>query len=564
MRRSSFLSQEAFLHKIAPQEVASAHRLCQLLDGLPLALDQAGAYIEKTGCGVAEYEQRYHSQQLALLQQRGEVTMDHPASVVTTWSLTFKHLERYDPCAADLLRACAFLAPEAIPQAIFQKGASQLGSPLAEICIDALRFDAVISTLRQFSLVRRDPQTRTISVHRLVQAVLRALMPADQQALWAERVIRALCAAFPHRQGPEWQFCAFYLAHVAVCEELLAHYHLSLPAMGGVVYQVGRFFHEHGQYHEAGAWYYRARELCQTAPMGESADGLPHILESLGWRALGQRRLVDAYTLLQQALVLKQQIYGDCHAQTAITLHALGRVVHAQQHFEEAEQFYRQALSIKEQVLGKEHAETAKTVLALGWLMSDQQRYTQAYDFYQQAFHIRLKVLGTEHVGTAVVLHLLARLAQHQQQDHEAEALFLQALAIKERVLSTDHPSIAITLQALARFYHEQQRLHEAEIKYKEALRIREGMLEPEHLLTAETLYHYAHLCSSQQRWQEAEAMYRRALASQERAFGWNHPTVQTMVQGYAQLLRSIHRDKEAQALEQRGTTLSRTPYHTP
>src|SRR5262249_5538337 len=155
------------------------------------------------------------------------------------------------PYAADLLRACAFLAPEVIPQAIFLQGASQLGPHLASFGTDVTQFDAAISTLRQFSLIQRDSQTRTISLHRLVQVVLRALMPPDQQALWAERVVQALCVAFPRRHEPAWTQCTFYFAHVRVCEELLTYYHLSVPTLGTVVYRSGRFFHEHGQYQEA-------------------------------------------------------------------------------------------------------------------------------------------------------------------------------------------------------------------------------------------------------------------------------------------------------------------------
>jgi tetratricopeptide (TPR) repeat protein len=595
LQRSGFLSEDHPSRRIASEDVAAAHRLCQVLDGLPLALDQAGAYIEETGCSIAEYEQRYQHRQLAMLNERGETAVDHPASVVTTWSLSFTHLEACDPCAADLLRGCAFLAPEVIPQAIFLKGASQLGPHLEGFLTDEMRFDAAISTLHRFSLVRRDPQTHTISLHRLVQVVLRSLMSPDQQALWAARVIQALCLAFPHRHESEWRRCAFYLPHVGACEEQLATYHLHIPTISAALYRAGRFFHEHAQYQQADAYYRRAYLLCQGAPVLAEADGLPHILESLGWLALGQRRFADADTFLHQASALKKQVYGDDHTETATTLHALGRVAHAQQRFEEAEQFYQQALRIKEQTLGEEHAETATTVLALGWLMYDQKQYTMAHRFYQEAFRVRLKVLGTEHVGTAVVLHLLARLAQQQQQDQEAEMLFLHALALKKRVLCTDHPSIAITLDALAQFYQKQQRFRDAETQYREALRIREHVLGPEHLLTAETLHHlaccyqeqgqfsraeellgraltirervcgpdhpttaislhqYARLYSCQQHWEQAESMYQRALAIWERAFGWNHPAVQSVVRGYARFLRLVHRDVEAQTLEQRG-----------
>jgi len=562
---------------VLSRERAAARRLCQIFDGLPLALDQAGAYIEQTGCSVGEYEQRYHVCSLPLLQKRGEAAIDHPASVVATWTLTFQQVEARSLAAADLLRVCAFLAPAVIPQTIFLQGASQLGPHLADLEADTTQFDAAIGTLRLFSFIRRDSRTRTLSLHRLVQRVLRELLPDDQQALWAGRVVQALCAAFPRRQEPGWADCTFYLAHVTVCEELVARYRLSLPVLGTVVYRAGRFFHEHGQYQEAAACYARAHQLCQTLPDVADPDGLPQILESLGWLALGRRHFARAQAYLDEAWMLKQRVYGPDHLETAHTLHTLGRVAHAQHQSADAERFYRQALAIKEQTLGREHIETATTLLALGWLMFDQQRYSQATQFYQQALQIRLNVLGLQHVSTAVVLHLQARLAQWQEQYHRAERLFVQALAIKEQTLCADHPSQAITLQALARLYHQQRRFADAEIRYLQALRIREQMLGSEHLLTAETLHalarcyqeqvsqssppggqvqQLASLCvpllsqsAVQERRDEAERMYRRVLAIRRQALGWNHPSVQTAIQEYADLLNREHRESEARTL---------------
>src|SRR5436305_1335835 len=186
LRRSGLLSEDHSLSDVAPDEIQEAQRICLELDGVPLALDQAGAYIEETGCGLAEYYQRYQRQRLLLLSARGNTSADHPASVVTTWSLSFEHFAPQDPCAADLLRGCAFLAAEAIPQDIFLRGSAYLGSHLATFLTDETRFDMAIKTLRRFSLVKRLPQSQTISLPRLVQVVLRSQMEPDLQRIWAE------------------------------------------------------------------------------------------------------------------------------------------------------------------------------------------------------------------------------------------------------------------------------------------------------------------------------------------------------------------------------------------
>ena len=295
LRRAGLPLDKQSLEQEAAEDIKDAARhICHELDGLPLALDQAGAYIEETGCSLAEYYRRYQQQQLTLLSLRGSMPADHPASVVTTWSLSFEYLEPQDPSAADLLRCCAFLAPEVIPQRIFLRGATYLGPHLASFLTDEICFDTAIKLLRQFALVRRFSQAQTISLHRLVQVVLRSQMERDVQALWADRVIQALSVTFPHKQDQEWACCALYIPHVYVCEKLLEDYHLDCPAAGALFYRAGRFFHEHAQYMQAEALYRRALPLQETLPTHAEPEGLTQTLNSLGWLALDQGQFTEA------------------------------------------------------------------------------------------------------------------------------------------------------------------------------------------------------------------------------------------------------------------------------
>jgi hypothetical protein len=79
-------------------------------DGLPLALDQAGAFIEEQGSSLGEYLGLFETEKAALLQERGELAGDHP-SVWVTFSLAFAKVAEANPASADLVRVCAFPAP---------------------------------------------------------------------------------------------------------------------------------------------------------------------------------------------------------------------------------------------------------------------------------------------------------------------------------------------------------------------------------------------------------------------------------------------------------------------
>ena len=77
LRRSGTISADAVLqpaHETARHDV---RQLAQLMDGLPLALDQAGAYILETRCGFPGYLALYQHHRPELLKQRGPA-LGHP------------------------------------------------------------------------------------------------------------------------------------------------------------------------------------------------------------------------------------------------------------------------------------------------------------------------------------------------------------------------------------------------------------------------------------------------------------------------------------------------------
>jgi hypothetical protein len=80
LRRAGLLARDTNLEQASPQQRSQAGELVRELGGLPLALDQAGAYIAETGCSLGEYLQLYHTHRAALLSRRGGSVSDHPAS----------------------------------------------------------------------------------------------------------------------------------------------------------------------------------------------------------------------------------------------------------------------------------------------------------------------------------------------------------------------------------------------------------------------------------------------------------------------------------------------------
>ncbi|HZR44804.1 MAG TPA: hypothetical protein VFB12_32125 [Ktedonobacteraceae bacterium] len=103
---------------------------------------------------------------------------------------TSRLVEQANPAAADLLRLCAFLDPDAIAEPLLTEGAHYLGEVLAPVVADPFAFNQAIEELLKFSLIRRNAERQVLSVHRLVQAVLKDAMPEEQQRQWAEHAVQ--------------------------------------------------------------------------------------------------------------------------------------------------------------------------------------------------------------------------------------------------------------------------------------------------------------------------------------------------------------------------------------
>src|SRR5947209_8454896 len=156
LRRAGLIDQDAPLENASTTDRALAIEIVRTMDGLPLALAQAGAYIEETSESLSNYLILYRQQRAHLLKRRGGLVPGHPDSVATTWSLAFANVERVNPAAIELMRFCAFLAPDAIPEELIMQGAPHLGPLLQPVAADRTRLNAALTELLKYSLLRRD------------------------------------------------------------------------------------------------------------------------------------------------------------------------------------------------------------------------------------------------------------------------------------------------------------------------------------------------------------------------------------------------------------------------
>ncbi len=513
LRRAKKLAPSAPLEQATAPDRSLAEAIVKELGGLPLALDQAGAYIEETDYSLSGYLDLYRTHRKDLLQRRSKLRTEHPEPVATTWSLSFQKLEQANPAAADLLRLCAFLDSEAIPEDIITEGVAEVGPLLQPVAADPYQLNEAIEVLRTYSLIKRNAETKTLNMHRLVQVVLKDGMDKKTQRKWAQRTVKAVNAAFPNVEYSTWPRCQACLPHALACAALIERHTFAFPEAARLLNEMGWYLQEHALYAQA--------EL-----------------------------------LLQQALAIYEKSLDPKDIYIGIILNNLVSLYKAQGKYAQAVPYGQRALGFYEETLGPDRPHTAITLDNLAQLYVNQGKYEQAEPLFQRALTIKEKTFDPDHPETSITLNNLAFLYHNQEKYEQAEELYQRSLAIKEKALDPDPPSTAFTLDNLANLYGAQEKYEQAEPLFLRALAIREKVLGPDHPDTATTLNNLANLYRAQGKYKQAELLFQRALAIVEKVLDPDHPSIATVLENYARLLRRMRRNEEAASLEQRARAI--------
>jgi ABC-type phosphate/phosphonate transport system ATPase subunit len=251
LRRAKIIKADGPLTTAIDAARGAAMQISRELGGLPLALDQAGAYIEETHCGLASYLGLHRQRRTELLKRRGGIAPPHPESVATTFALSFEKVAMASAAAADLLRLCAFLHPDAIPEEIFTEGAAELGLNLSTVAGDPLKLDAAFAETLKYSLLRRDAQAKALGIHRLVQAVIQDGLTEEEKRQWAERAVRAVNRAFPSPEFANWAQCERLVPQALACASLVETYLFEFEEAASLLNDAGYYLDDRARFSDA-------------------------------------------------------------------------------------------------------------------------------------------------------------------------------------------------------------------------------------------------------------------------------------------------------------------------
>lgn len=324
------------------------------------------------------------------------LTKEAQRAATANITLAFAKVEERSPVAADLLRVCAFLKAEAIPEELFQAGEGGQES-VGGVVNDSLQLLTAINVASLHSLLRHQPEHCTFSLSRLVQVIVQAEMEESQKRWWAAGAVRLLNRAFPLVEYDNWSQCARLVPHALEVAKAIDEYDLVLPEATRLLQQTGYYLLERGQ-------------------------------------------AKKAEPLLRRALQLDEIIFGANHPRVAIALNNLATLLNDTNRGAEAEPLLRRALLIDEANHGPNDPNVSIALNNLATFLQANDRLGEAETLLHRALQIDTSNFGPNHLRVAIDLNNLATLLLAAHRLAEVEPLLSRAVDIFERSLGPDHP----------------------------------------------------------------------------------------------------------------------------
>ena len=429
-------------------ESEAAFALTAELGYLPLALEQAAAFVTANDTSFGDYLTSFRNRHLELLNETGPVSGDYQASVETTWAMNFAQIDTESQAAAGVLRVSAFLAPESIPVEIFINGGSELGEDIAAVAAEAaddpVVRDKLFEPLTRYSLIRRDVASLTYTIHRLVQAVVKRSLGDDSARQWALRATRALNKIFPSGSYDTWHQCERLVAHGVAAAALTEEFGFGVADAGNLVNAVACYLRMRGDFLESERIHLQSVAL-RERDLGSDDPDLATCLNNLALVYTDRFDFKSAEPLLKQSLEIMQRAVGRDDEDLLPVLNNLGFTYVRSEKFSEAQPLLKWALAAEQKSSNRQDFFYATILNNMAELWLGLDNLDKAFRLCDKSLRLREEIGNPEKLGRSYVT-MAAVLARMGKSDQAGEFL-AKALRNREEVFGAEHPELLLTLR---------------------------------------------------------------------------------------------------------------------
>ncbi|MEO0612326.1 MAG: NB-ARC domain-containing protein [Pseudomonadota bacterium] len=469
----AFLRERIGLKEDNNEETAAELRvLARELGGLPLAAEQAGAYLSQNRwITPGEYTVRLAEN----LNHAGTTPLDYNRTVYATFSLALDAiLEQADGEAAQgLINLIAWLSPDGVPLALLQSAsvpAEIFPQMLLSVLTDPQQTTDMLAVLQRYSLltIRIDHQEPVLCAHRLIGAVARRRQLDAHAYIWRDAAIFLLSNCFPEdtltnttswpkarRVVPHIRAISGFVATTAIFEDVDLAKIISSLSIAAC-----QFMKTQGLFEESLYFSSYAKDM---ASVGFFSD-LPLIAKFFGQHAAILEEFPERYDesekFYAESLKIKEKYLENGHLEFGATFQNFAGLLCKQKKFAKAISFAEKSASIYEKCLGKKSIPYSSSIGTIGSIYSEFYVYSRNIEHLEKEFFWKRKELKLKRFLCGLRSFLTARaennigVALAHSGDNAAFAKHTQyAISIALSLDLRDHPYVKKVTKKLEDYF---------------------------------------------------------------------------------------------------------------
>jgi tetratricopeptide (TPR) repeat protein len=540
-----------------------SQRLIELLDGNALALQQAASYMANTGVDAGTFLDRIIAYKSTLFTTKPALLISQTETVSSVFALNLDHLLK--SCATELFggsklaEACksflflsAYLNPDMIDLHLWKINSEILPESLSCIVSSELLFDCVLAQLVSHSLIMRYANPNLISVHRLVQFLLRDLHQDCVE--WATVALKLTATCWESCESPSQ--CQTLLAQAATVtnhfldsaeiQSKLSEEHYSL--LNRLLEQMICHLKNAGLFKEALSLAERALIMLTNKEKSEWSMPRYKITNLTGALCIHTAEFPRAKELLTS---LKNSIPSEHPNKTdlvAPVLNNLGELYKELGEFEKSKGCFIEALTIYDQLSAPNALEHASALNNYSTLLSNIGYPEESESLIKRALSIlNDSPDATEHIRMSTAQNLAALHVRSGKSEDAIEIYETQLRLLDE--MPDDNLSLKASCTGnLSVVYFSTQNYQRAEMFARRSLHLREVLYGQSHPLVAKSWSSLGPIFRAQKKYDEAESALTKALSLNNQIFGAQHPETAYSLNNLGVLLCCIGNYKDAES----------------
>ncbi|KAG8236294.1 hypothetical protein J437_LFUL016074 [Ladona fulva] len=440
-------------------------KLVKKLQCFPLAIQQAIAYIKHQGVmeefGISDYLEEYEKRTEILLNSEifQGIDNDYAKTTLTTWKITLDKIASdrdYGLLALKILDFIAYFAPEKINRKRFLK--------VADDNEEHLR--SAIRLLINYSIVNGEKKFSVLSIHRLVQEVVRLELKGQGREEKNLKEVLRLIEANLERENLDHALFAWN--HASKYRELVEEFS-ELP--GYIINQLD----DSVRYEDAYLFGVKALKLLSSV-LGAEHPSTLSICNSVAEVLHKQAKFKEALQTYKDVLEMRKKVLGEDHLDTLNTHHGMAWTLDRLGQFGEALEIFQEILKKREEIYSVSHSpavlqDILGTKDRIAWLLINQAKYQEALNILKDVLEKKKLELGPDHTNTLETQHTMAVSLSTLGNTKGALKIFEEIFEKRKKIFGENHPNTLNTQHHIA---GELQELRE----YEKALEIFEKVLE--------------------------------------------------------------------------------------